>query len=378
MMEDIGYYYSYLEVDLQQGKKNFLNMQQAIPQTIIPVIKGNAHGFGTVPVARMFVEDLGIKTVACAQVCEAAEMRKAGFDDVDIMLLSGVPRHALEAVVDYRLLMPLYDVETVQQLSRIVGEKGIASFPVQVKVDLGLHRIGVAPQQLDTLLAAIRQAGNLELTGFYGHFSNAGTQPDPITQRQYELYCRLLEQVRGAGFALRYTHVGCSASVAWLQADVCSHTRIGWGYLAYTPLEGFASYFGNRPAVSLRAFITAIHHVEPGDTVGYGMDVVAQRPMKTATLSMGFCDGFYRPLALHGGYALLRGKEARYLSICMDQTFLDVTDIDCQVGDEVTIYGQDKYSPRYLTTAEAAQFADGNSSSLHTYINGRVARIYKK
>jgi len=372
---DLGYHYSYLEVDLPQIKRNFENVQAALPQTVIPVTKGNAHGLGTVGVASMLIRDLHVKTIACAQVYEAAQVREAGFSDTAIMLLSGVPLHALSAVVSYRLLMPVYTRETVRALSQEVRRQGLSSFDIQIKVDTGLHRIGVLPEDLESLMDEIDRAGNLRVVGIYTHYINSYHPGAPTTLRQYRQFEAAVEQARRRGYPLEYIHAGCSGSALWLKEPAATHIRVGWGYIAFTPYEGVTEFFGCKQAISLRAFITAIYHLRPGEHLGYG-DKVLDKPMTTATVSLGFCDGFPQLVPLHGGPVLLNGKTARCLSVCMDQTFVDVTGIDCKIGDEVTFFGKDKTSDRSLTTTEVASYGDGSSTGLHACLSDRVKRVY--
>ena len=91
---------------------------------------------------------------------------------------------------------------------------------------------------------------------------------------------------------------------------------------------------------------------------------------------MGYCDGLYRQATMHGGPVLIRGQYAHYLDACMDQTIIDVTGLNVHLGDEVTIFGKDKYTDMYLSPAEVKKYADGNSSILHLYLTDRIARIY--
>ena len=376
---DLAHYYSYLEVDLEILKQNALNIKAALePERVfIPVVKGNAHGFGTVPVARLLIEEVGVKTIACAQICEAIDIRNAGYKDLDILLLGGVPFHGIPYAVKYDLQMPIYDVESARLLSNAVKEQGKSRQKIQIKIDTGLHRIGVQPgEKLDQLLDHIIKLGNLEIDGVYSHFSNAYEINDPFARSQYELYAQSLRQVRNRGIRPKYIHICCSGAAAWLEDRISTHARLGCMFIGFSPMSDGSNPFNVRQAAAWRAFITNICELEPGEAAGYGRGNIVSRPTKTATLSIGYCDGFFRPLAMNKGPLLVNGKIAHYLSVAMDQIFIDVTDIDCEIGDEVTIFGKDKSSGLFLSTMELAAYADHNPASLHGYINGRVKRIY--
>ena len=374
-MQNIGYHYSYLEVDLGVIRQNYLNLQKACRQKIIPVAKGNAWGQGTVPVVGMLFDKLGLDTVALAHVSEAVKVREAGYTTQTIMVLSGVPLHAIPYIVKYKLLMMVYNRETVNALSKAVRNAGLTSFPVQIKVDTGFHRIGVPMEGLSDLVDAVLEAGNLEIAGFCSHYADAYNIGSEKTLEQYELYKQALTLVRSKGVDPKYISIGCSPNVDWPDDDISTHLRVGWGYIAYTPAKGFENYHENRASMSLRAFITDIHELKAGDTLGYS-SVVLNKPTTTATISIGYCDGLYRQLTMHGAPLLIRGQYAHYLDESMDQTIIDVTGLDVRPGDEVTVFGKDKYSDSVLTPTELAQYADGSSSILHLYLSDRVARVY--
>lgn len=374
-MTDNNYYYSYLETDLSIIRQNFRNLQNACRQTIIPVAKGNAWGLGTVGVVSMLFDRLGLDTVAVAHTAEAVKIREAGYQDQTIMILSGVPFHAIPYVVQYRLLMMVYNQETVRALSDEVRKAGLESFPIQIKIDTGFHRIGVAMEELDALIEAVKAAGNLEIIGICSHYADAYTAGSQKTLEQYALFRKAVQLVRSKGIEPKYISIGCSPNIEWPEDDLCTHVRVGWGYIAYTPAKGFEDYYGNRMPMSLRTYITDIHELKAGDTLGYS-NVVLDKPTTTATISMGYCDGLYRPLTLHSAPLLVRGQYAHYLDEGMDQTIIDVTGLDVYLGDEVTIFGKDKYSDKVLTPTELAVHADGSSSILHLYLSDRVARVY--
>jgi alanine racemase len=370
----LGYKYSYIEVDLRQIRENIRHIQEATDCGIIPVVKSNAWGQGTVPVARMLFEKAGFDVVAVAHVSEAAEIREAGFRDQTIMLLSGMPFHVIPYAVKYDLMMMVYNCETVERLSSEVRKAGLERFPIQIKIDTGFHRIGVPPEKLDELLDAIEAAGNLEIAGVCSHYADSYNPDSEKTPEQYELFKKMVAHVKARGITPRYISIGCSPDID-RPDEISTHMRVGWGYIAYTPAGYLADYHGNRPSLTLRAFITDMHELKAGDSLGYS-NVVLDKPATTATISIGYGDGLYRPSTMHGGPLLIRGQYAHYLDECMDQTIIDVTGIDCKVGDEVTIYGKDKYSDAYLTPTEVSKYADGNSTILQLYLTDRIARIY--
>lgn len=377
---DLEFYSSYLEVDLGVIRQNAQRVAAKLaPQRkLFPIVKGNAHGMGTVPVTSVLIEDVGVDILGCAQICEAAKIRAAGYDQVEILLLSGVPYHALPDAVAYDLQVPVYTIEGARRLSEAVRQSGKTAHKVQIKVNTGMNRIGVAPgTELEALIDEILSLGNLEIVGIYTHFRLesycVGSQE---TLSQYALFETSVEALRAKGVEPVYVHCCSSGAALWLDDRISNYARVGCMVVGdYQMIDGSPT-FGSEQALSWHAFINAVYDLPPGTPVGYGSSTALDRPRKVATISVGFCDGLYIPLVAAGAPLIVNGQYAQYLSIAMDQTIIDVTGIDCAIGDEVTLYGHDK-SGIFLHTAELAKYVPGSGqTSLHAYLNDRVKRIY--
>ena len=374
---DHSYYYSYLEVDLGILRQNAVSIQEGLKpkRRLIPVVKGNAHGYGTFPVANMLYNDLGVRNIACAQVIEGIRMREGGLKDIDILLLSAVPYHAISYAVEYNLQIPVF----TEEMAKLVSDEGKRQNKIpkiQIKIEAGLHRLGVMPgEPLIELLRYIKKLGNIEICGIYSHFSNAYERNDPITLKQYNIFESSVKEAAREGISPPMIHICCSGGSTWVNDTISTHVRCGCMFIGFSPMNDNSNPFNVKPAASWRAFITNISNVKKGEYVGYGTSFIAPKPLKTATISVGICDGFFRPLAYGGAPLLVNGKKARYIAVCMDQAFIDVTGIDCRINDEVTIFGKDAFG-NSLSTMYLSQFADNNPTSLHGYLNNRVQRVY--
>ena len=181
--------------------------------------------------------------------------------------------------------------------------------------------------------------------------------------------------LKDRGYEFKYISSGCSTNIKFPEEDVCTHVRVGWGFIAYVDNVGYDYFYGNKPSLTLRSFITNITELKAGESVGYG-DLVLKEDKKIACISIGQADGMYRRMTMNGGPLLIRGQYAHYIDSAMDQTIIDITGIDCELGDEVTIYGKDKYTDAYLGREEVAKYSDGNCSILEMYLTDRVRRIY--
>lgn len=377
--DQLEYYSSYIEVDLDVIRRNAGRVLAHLGQRrrLFPIVKGNAHGMGTVPVARVLIEDIGVDILGCAQVHEAAKIRQAGFEGVEILLISGVPAQALPYAVKNNLQVPVYTREGAKLLSQAVQAAGKASHKIQIKVDTGMHRIGVAPgRELAELIDEILSLGNLEIAGIYTHFYHGYHYNDAITLGQYALFEESVALLRSKGTEPQYIHCCNSGAAAWLEDRISNYARVGCMVIGRYLMADGSQPFGSEQALSWRAFINAVYDIPAGESIGYGGANASDKPRKTATISVGFCDGLYLPLTQSSAPLIVNGQYAHYISTAMDQTIIDVTGIDCAIGDEVTILGRDRKSGLCLYTENIAAMVDGSATALHAYANDRVKRVY--
>jgi len=369
------FYNSCLEVDLGILRENAVKIAGKLKygKKFMPVIKGNAHGYGTERVSRMLYDSLGIRVFACAQVVEGIKMRKAGITDADIILLGPAIKEGIHHAVEYDIQIPVY----TKELADALNEEAKSHNKVQkahIKIDVGLHRIGVLPENFEELLKYILTLENIEIDGIYAHFSNAYAVDDEITIKQYETYKKCVEKAKELGVDPKYKHICCSGGSTWVPDDISTHDRLGCMLIGFSPMENGTNPYGVEHASSWRAQITNICNLKKGDTIGYSTKKL-EKDTKTATVNVGICDGFFKPLADCEAPVLVRGKRGKYISVCMDQLFIDVTGIECEIGDEVTIFGKDP-SGAVLTTDELTSITGWGNTLFHGYLTDRVKREY--
>ena len=227
-------------------------------------------------------------------------------------------------------------------LSKAEKDAGVASVEAQIKIETGLNRIGVRPgKDLEALVAAIRECGNIEIVCCFTHFSHSTEVNNQFTDEQYSVFAQGVEQLKALGYTnMRYIHCANTGATVWLEKakEICTHVRNGSLYMGYSSMDDFANPLGVKEPFSWRAFITNIHEVTPGESVGYNRYFMPEKPTTVATISIGYGDGFYRPMAMNGGHVLVNDTMTKYDGICMDQTFIDVTDNDSKLRDEVNIF----------------------------------------
>lgn len=377
---ELGMYNSYLEVDFGKMRRSMDKVLETIgtDKQMIPVVKADAYGQGIVEVVRFLVDTYDMKAVACAQVYEAARLREAGFSHLDIIVMGAAPAHVMPYAVKYRVQLPVFSRETAKMLSDAAREAGVR-MKIQLKIETGMNRIGVKPgAPLADLVDYIRQLGNLDIDGVFTHFSTATYTEDPFVYTQYALFRQAVEQLAALDIHPRYIHCANTGATSWFHEDLCTHVRPGSLYMGHASMDDDTNHLGVEGCTSWRAFITHMHEIQPGESCGYCRHFMNEtdHPILVATVDVGYADGLYRPLAQNGGPVLVNDTRTRYLATCMDQTMIDVTGLDCRIGDEVTIFGWSR-GGACITLEEMQQVTGQNLSLPLCLLTSRVKRVYR-
>ena len=377
---DIGMYNSYLEVDFGKMKESFRKVQAAAGKRgVIPVLKANAYGIGLIPMTDFLVNTMNCQVMAVAQTSEGVQIREAGFRKADIMLLGPAPEHAVIYAVENDLLLPVFNGQNARWASEAAQALGKTA-RVQIKIDTGMNRIGVAQgQPLEEFLSVLKTLPNLRVEGVFTHFVNATYTDDPQTPVAYAKFEKAVAQVREAGFSPKYIHCCNTGATSWFKGDLIStHVRPGSLYMGYDSMDDGTNWLEVEEGTSWRAFITNIHTVKAGESCGYCNHHVCEKDTVVATVDIGYADGLYRPMAQGGtgGVCLVNDTRCAYLATSMDQTMVDVTGVECKVGDQVTVYGFSLGGAK-LPLAELQNWTGQNLSLPLCLTNHRVKRIYK-
>lgn len=377
---DIGMYNSYLEVDFGKMKESFRKVQAAAGKRgVIPVLKANAYGIGLIPMADFLVNTMGCEVMAVAQTSEGVLLRQGGFRQADIMLLGPAPLHAVPYAVENELLLPVFNRENAQWINDEAKKQGKIA-RVQLKIDTGMNRIGVRHgEPLEELLAFLKTLPNLCIAGVFTHFVNATYTNDPQTPVAYGKFEQAVAQIRAAGIEPQYIHCCNTGATSWFKGDrISTHVRPGSLYMGYDSMDDGTNWLEVEEGISWRAFITNIHTVKAGESCGYCNHHVCDKDTVVATVDIGYADGLYRPMAQGGtgGVLLVNDTRCPYLATSMDQTMVDVTGVDCKVGDQVTVFGFSLGGAK-LPLAELQNWTNQNLSLPLCLTNHRVKRIYK-
>ena len=334
---------------------------------LVPVIKDDAYGLGAVSVAEALLP-CGVDTFAVSQVSEGLELREAGINAA-VWVLSIPLAFQVQAAAEADLTLTLADFHQLPVL-RAAAEASGKCLPVQLKLETGLHRIGFLPEELPKLAESLRELEPyLRCVGCFSHFYDSVPAHMDAQLARFEDMCARLAAL-GINPGLR--HIACSASIEASPRYALDAARIGRRLYMDSPDRPTGRI---RECASYRAWVTDIRLRRAGDTLGYGDGCPLPEDTRVGVLSVGYGDGL--PPALFEKHApvLIGGKRARLLACCMDQSFVDVTGLDCAVGDEVTFFGWDA-AENLLSAQEVAAFIGANEGcSLTAALVPRVARM---
>ncbi|HLC29804.1 MAG TPA: alanine racemase [Dehalococcoidia bacterium] len=358
------------EVDLDAIAHNVRQVQRRIgPRSqVMGVVKANAYGHGAVAVARAALE-AGATHLGVACVDEGAQLRKAGLK-APIVVLGYLPPWEATQAVQYSLTPTVTTQETALALARAAQEAD-THVPVHVKVDTGMARFGLPPQEVEGFVAFLQTLSGLSLEGLYTHFATADEADKTYTRQQYRAFLGVAERLPQA----LVRHVANSATVADLSDMSLDMVRPGIALYGCYPSNQVTRSLDLRPALSLKSRVARLSTLSPGDTVSYGRTWTADRASRIALIPCGYADGLPRLLSNRGA-VLIRGRRAPIAGrVCMDQFMVDVTHIpDVEQHDEAVLIG--RQGELEISVEEVAEQAQTISYEILCALSARVPRYY--
>ena len=361
---------AYLQVDLQTLKNNIEQIRREIgPGTkLIPVLKGNAYGLGAVRLAHYLDGLGGFDAFAVSHVSEGTELRQAGILQ-QILVMSLPLDFQVEEAVANNLVITLgsfHQFPVLQAAAKKAGKR----IPVSLKADTGLHRIGFVPEETDQLIAALKETADcLDIRDTFSHFSDNSEEQISLQSARFQTFT---EKLRSAGIDPGLCHMASSASLESGRDVLFDAVRIGRRLILDNPDNPTGKI---REAVSFRAFLTDVRNRRAGDTLGYDRRVTLDRDTRIGVLSIGYGDGLDPALVRAKAPVLVNGVRASLCACCMDQSFVDLGDIPCEAGDEVTLFGYDR-TGTLLPAQEIASLIGCEGCDLTARMTERVERVY--
>lgn len=363
--------FSRLEINLNGCLENYRYFRSRLEAStkLLVLVKANAYGHGAVQFASL-MEEAGADYLAVAYPIEGIELRQAGIKSPVMVLTAGTD--SFEQIVNYGLEPGIPNMYSLRVLCDVLQKRGINDFPIHIKIDTGMHRLGFMSDELPELMDFVKECRNVKIKSVYSHLAAADDPDcDDFTLGQIRLFRENADKLTAAlGYKPLY-HILNSAGIERFPEYQFDMVRLGIG------IYGVSALPGNQlsTVASFKCKVLQIKTLKPGDgTIGYGRHgKIADGGTVIATIPVGYADGIDRHLSCGKGRFLVNGHRVPTIgNICMDMTMLDVTGLDVKVGDTVTIFGE---AP---TITELAEILGTIPYEILTSVPRRIERIIVK
>lgn len=373
---------AWADVDLDAVAHNVRALRAHVaPAQLCAVVKADGYGHGAVPVSRTALA-AGADWLAVAQVHEAVTLRSAGID-APLLLLSEPRPDEVELVAGLEARVTVYTADMVTLLADAARRRGV-SHPVRVhlKVDTGMRRVGVAPDEVTSLAKAIGDNPRLELEGVFTHFPVADEPGNPFTTGQITRFEAVLAELESAGFEVPLRHAANSAAAISVPESRYDLVRCGIALYGIPPAPALDGLVDLRPALSLVSEVSYVKDVPAGEGISYGLRQRTSRDTTVATIPIGYADGVFRalPIGARPAEVLIHGRRRPMIGVVtMDQLMVDcgpeVAGVDAvHRGDPVVLLGAQ--GDERVTPDEWAQKLGTISYEVVCAIGPRVTRRY--
>ena len=360
--------FSRLEINLGGCLENYRYFRSKLDAStrLLVLVKANAYGHGAVQFASL-MEKAGADYLAVAYPIEGIELRQAGIKSPVMVLTAGTD--SFEQIVNYGLEPGIPNMYSLRILCDVLEKRGMTGFPIHVKLDTGMHRLGFMSEELPELMDFLKTCQTVKVKSVYSHLAAADDPScDEFTVEQVELFKKNADMLtESLGYRPLY-HVLNSAGIERFPQYQFDMVRLGIG------IYGVSAIPGNRlcPVASFKCKILQVKTLKPSDgTIGYGRrGKIAADGTVIATIPVGYADGVDRHLSSGKGRFVVNGHSVPTIgNICMDMCMLDVTGTDAKVGDTVTIFGENP------TISDLAEILGTIPYEILTSVPRRIERI---
>ena len=357
-----------LEINLNALNKNLNFYKQKIGSEtkIMAMVKAFAYGAGSIEIAELLQYNK-VDYLAVAYTDEGVILRQNGIK-TPILVLNPQPE-TFSQLIDYQLEPEIYCFEILNEL--INSGINLNELKIHLKFDTGMHRLGFDFEEIEQLMAVLVDYPNLKIASIFSHLSSAdGREHDEFTKNQIKIFTKITRKIISYLPYKPILHLSNSAGIIAYPAAKFDMVRLGIGLYGYEPSGQNQEL---ETVATLKTVISQIKKLKAGTTVGYSRKGILEKDAVIATIAIGYADGFDRRFSGGIGEVLVNGELCKTVgNVCMDMTMIDVTNVPCQIGDEVIIFGQ---NPSIKTLAEKANTIP---YEILTGVSERVKRVFYK
>lgn len=371
---------AWIELSGEALKHNVDLLRSLLPEgcELMPAVKANAYGHGDLLIAGR-LQELGIKAFCAACAEEGLRLREGGIKGT-ILILGYTHPEQFPLLTDYQLTQTVVDFPYASSLEAYAEASGMTSkFHVHVGIDTGMHRLGERYEHLEEL-CAIFHMPHLQIDGLYTHLCVADTrspEDQDYTHAQIRAFYETIRKLEALGYHCPGLHLLSSYGLLNYPDFCADYVRTGialYGMLS-TKKDTEDCSLPFRPVLTLKARVSSVRTLLPGESAGYGLMFTAKRPSRIAALSIGYADGLPRALSCGRAHVLIDGQPAPVVGrICMDQMLADVTDIpEAAAGSIAVIIGRS--GDHEITACDLAEQTDTIANEILSRLGGRLRRI---
>ncbi len=327
---------NWVEIDLEAIAGNVRQLKQYVGERCMlsVVVKANAYAHGALQAAQVALQN-GATRLCVARADEAVPLRLGGITAPILVMGYSNPSQAVD-IVAQRITPAVTDLELAHALSAAVAASGGPPLPVHVKVDTGLGRFGLLPEEVPPFVRALLEVPGLCLEGVFTHFATADEADLSYAHRQFAIYRRVLQHLEEEHIAVPIRHTANSAATLALPETHLDMVRCGIAVYGLRPSADVKMVVPVRPAMSFKSRIARLRTLPAGSCISYGCTYVTSRPTPVALVPIGYGDGYRRGMS-NKGQVLVRGRRVPIIGrVCMDQFMVDVSKVpEVRAGDEV-------------------------------------------
>jgi alanine racemase len=365
---------TFIEVDLDAIAHNVRVIKDHIgPSTaLMAVIKANAYGHGAFEVARTALRH-GASWLVAAQASEGFQLRRAGIT-ASILVSGYTPPTEVDSAIKHDLTLTVTELEVAEAIAARSVSLGRRT-PVHVKVDTGMGRFGLLPDEVVPFVHRLAAMPGLIVEGLFSHFSVADLRDKSYTWQQFQTFQEVVAEVKAAGHHIPLCHIANSAATLDLPAMHLDAVRTGIAIYGLRPSDEVEPVLPLKPALTLKSHVARVRTLPGGSSISYGRTYITPRAMPVALIPVGYGDGYHR-LASNRGAVLINGRRAPIVGrVCMDQFVVDISQAGpVQVNDEAVLIGQQ--GGERITADEVATWAETINYEVTTSLLPRVPRFY--
>ncbi len=334
---------------------------------IMAVVKAFSYGSGSYEIASL-LQFNNVDYLAVAYADEGIELRKAGIT-LPVMVMNP-EENTFNVLSQYNLEPEIFSFDILSSLDKYLNSSGLQYFPVHIKIDTGMHRLGFEYSDINMLTSHLKNNTKIKVQSVFSHLSASDNESrDQFTRKQAAIFlecCEKLQTVLNYNFLRHIANTSAIRRFPDMQFDM---VRLGIGLYGIDSSIEIQKKLKN--VSTLTTTIAQVKDVKAGESIGYGCETVLEKGTTIATVRIGYADGYPRPLSNGIGKMLIQNKLAAVVgSVCMDMTMLDVTGIKCMAGDKVVVFGEQ------LSIQQMADWCNTIPYEIMTGISQRVKRTY--